>query len=331
RSAFSLRTWRSRRNTRIACGDSTDLPVGRAAVCVQVGRALRPLATAGGGPLPGAASRPVEAAVRGAAEHSARVPRRGRTAAAGAESVLAGVAAETDVAAGAAVTRIGLRVDADAVADERLVEILQDADVVHTLVTRVTGRLARKPGALLARRAHVAAPTAVVRVVEHVDADAVAQPLAAVLALASAREADLPRGALVAAGAAVRRVAVEVGTHTGAIGVAARTRAGAVLARLAARAGVPAGAAVGGVLQEIRTRAAVAAGLGSGFAAVAPARDIAFRGIAAPTRVVADPGPVPTRPARATAPMVAPWRPTALRLRDGTAEKRPHREHDRKQ
>jgi hypothetical protein len=117
------------------------------------------------------------------------VPLGGGTGAADAEAVLAGVAAETLVATGSAVVRVGLQVDAGVVADGVLVEILQDADVVHALVAGVAWRLTLSADAVLARRADVAARAAVVPVTDHIDALPVAELLTGLRTAARAEEA----------------------------------------------------------------------------------------------------------------------------------------------
>src|SRR5262249_60610689 len=114
RPACSLRARRARRHARIAGPDAADRVVDRAAVCVQVRGALRPVSTARRFARPDAALRPLELAVGGGADRATRAPLGGGTGPAEAEAVLAGVAAETDVAAGPAVVRVGGRVHAPA-------------------------------------------------------------------------------------------------------------------------------------------------------------------------------------------------------------------------
>src|SRR5262249_10727371 len=77
-------------------------------------------------------------------------------------------------------------------ADGVLVEILQDADVVHALVAGVAWRLTLSADAVLARRADVAARAAVVPVTDHIDALPVALLLTGLRTAARAEEAREP-------------------------------------------------------------------------------------------------------------------------------------------
>src|SRR5262249_41832197 len=152
------------------------------------------------------------------------------------------------------------------------VDILQDADVVHTLVTRVTGRLALAAGAVLACLAGIAASSAVVGVGGPVAAraPAIVTPVRAGTDTVLAR---LAAGAHVAPRAAL--VVVRLGI--GALPVTVRRSCGAgadeVLAGASAAADDATAPAVV-VRQEVGAGVAVAAGLGGKFAAVAPAGDV---------------------------------------------------------
>src|SRR5262249_40497189 len=209
---------------------------------------------------PDAARIPLASAVGGRADRATRVPVGGGTGAADAEAVLAGVAAETLVAAGSAVVRVGLRVDADAVADERLVDIRQDAAVVPTLGPRVPGRRALAAGAVLARLADVAALSAVVRVGEPVGAraPAVGAPVRAGTDTVLAR---LAAAADVSARAAVVVVRLGIDARPHAVGRSRRAGADEVLAGASAATDDATAPALV-VPLEVRARLARAARLG---------------------------------------------------------------------
>jgi hypothetical protein len=100
------------------------------------------------------------------------------------------LARRADIAAPAAVVLIAVEVDTGAVADRVLAGVLQHAHVVHQLVARVVARrLTLSADAVLARRADVAAPAAVVPVADHVDALPVAELLTGLRTAARAEEA----------------------------------------------------------------------------------------------------------------------------------------------
>src|SRR5206468_2907556 len=142
--------------------------------------------------------------------------------------------------ASTAVVRVGLGVDTEPIAHGVLVEILQDAHVVHELLARAARGLTPCADAALAHRADVATAAAVVRVAHHGDAGAVAKRVTYVRTYADRGDAREPVVARVTAGAAVGVIQREVdalpiakgvqGVRTLACRVDARRRAARVTA-----------------------------------------------------------------------------------------------------